>query len=131
MDDYRKTGASSKHQSWFCSWNHPRTTWVSEGLCKMGSKITNTKAEARPSDNRMGDAIFFRRTLTGDETWIHHDAPESKHQSMETSDIASQKDVQNSTIGKKYEADILVGCTRANFGTLPREGYDSKQCKLQ
>jgi hypothetical protein len=71
---------------------------------------------------RKGDASFLRLTVIGDETWIHHDAPES--------DIASLKDVQNSTIGKQCEVDILVGCTRANFGTIPREGYDSKQCTL-
>jgi hypothetical protein len=40
---------------------------------------------------------------------------------METSDIASQN-VQNSTISKECEVDILVGYTRANFRALQREG---------
>jgi hypothetical protein len=41
-----------------------------------------------------GDA-FLRCIITGDKTWIHHYAPESKHQfGMETSDIAGQKKVR-------------------------------------
>lgn len=31
-------------QSWFYSWNHPRLTWVSSSLCKIGSKTTHNRA---------------------------------------------------------------------------------------
>jgi hypothetical protein len=45
-------------------------------------------------------------------------------------DITSQKEVQNSTIGGKIDVDTFLGCTRANFGTQPREEHDSKQHPL-
>jgi hypothetical protein len=40
---------------------------------------------------------------------------------METSDIVSQKEIQNSIIGGKNDVETSLGCTRANFGTIPRE----------
>jgi hypothetical protein len=40
---------------------------------------------------------------------------------METSDITSQKEVQNTTISGKNDFDTFLGCARANFGILPRE----------
>jgi hypothetical protein len=41
---------------------------------------------------------------------------------METSDIANQKEVQNSTIGRKNVVDKFLGCTSANSVTLPGRG---------
>jgi hypothetical protein len=38
---------------------------------------------------------------------------------METAGIASQKEIQNSTISRKI-VDTFLGHTRVNFGTLPR-----------
>jgi hypothetical protein len=40
---------------------------------------------------------------------------------VEVSDTAIEKEVQNSTIGRKSNVDTLLGSTRASFGTLPRE----------
>jgi hypothetical protein len=37
---------------------------------------------------------------------------------MEISDIASQKEVQNSAIGGKSDVGTLLGCTGTNFGAL-------------
>jgi rhamnogalacturonyl hydrolase YesR len=50
---------------------------------------------------------------------------------METSNIASQKEVQNSTISRKYNVDIFLGYTMANFGMLWKKGHNSVQCLLQ
>jgi hypothetical protein len=49
-----------------------------------------------------------------DETWTHQHAPDSKPAGygMETCDIASQKEVQNSTMGGKSDVDNFLGCTR-------------------
>jgi hypothetical protein len=49
---------------------------------------------------------------------------------MEISDIASHKKVQNSTNSGKGNSDTFLGHTRANFGTLTREGHNNKQCPL-
>jgi hypothetical protein len=49
---------------------------------------------------------------------------------METFNITSQKEVQNSTISRKCDVFTFLECTRANFGTLPGEGHNSKQCPL-
>jgi hypothetical protein len=45
---------------------------------------------------------------------------------METSYIASQKEVQISAILWKSDVDAF----RADFGTLPRERHNCKQCPL-
>jgi hypothetical protein len=42
---------------------------------------------------------------------------------METSNITSQKEVQNSTGSGKSDIETFLGCIRANFGTLPREKH--------
>lgn len=49
---------------------------------------------------------------------------------METFNITSQKKVQNS-VRRKCDVFTFLGCTRANFGTLPREGHNSEHCPLQ
>jgi hypothetical protein len=49
---------------------------------------------------------------------------------METSEIASVKEVQNSIISSKIDVHTFLGCTGTNFGTLPRVGHNSKQCLL-
>jgi hypothetical protein len=49
---------------------------------------------------------------------------------METSDITSQKETQNLTFSGKNDVDTSLGCIRASFGILPREGHSSKQCQL-
>jgi hypothetical protein len=46
---------------------------------------------------------------------------QTPHYGMEISDTASQKEVQNSSIGGKIDVDILLGCARASFDTLSRE----------
>jgi hypothetical protein len=48
---------------------------------------------------------------------------------MERIDIARYKGVQNSTISKS-DVDTFLGCTTANFGTLPRQRHNSTQCPL-
>jgi hypothetical protein len=53
------------------------------------------------------------------------------HYRIEISDTASQKEVQNSTIGGKSDVGTLLGRSGANFGALPREQHNSKQCPLQ
>jgi hypothetical protein len=49
---------------------------------------------------------------------------------METFNVTSQKEVQNSTISRKCDVFTFLPCTRANFGTLPREEHNSEQCPL-
>jgi hypothetical protein len=47
---------------------------------------------------------------------------------METSSITCQKEVQNSTIGRKRDVDICFwGGIMASSGTLPRPGHNSEQ----
>jgi hypothetical protein len=38
------------HQSWFCSWDHPRPTWVSEDCARYVPKQLR-RAQAQPFDN--------------------------------------------------------------------------------
>jgi hypothetical protein len=68
-----------------------------------------------------GDALLSY-TVTEDETWMHHYVPESKCQSMEWKPLTSpvKKEVQNTTMNRKSDFDTFLGCTRANFGTLPK-----------
>jgi hypothetical protein len=56
--------------------------------------------------------FFLRCILTGDETWIHYYDPESKQTpeyGMETYNIASQKEVQNSPISGRSDVDTSFG----------------------
>jgi hypothetical protein len=47
---------------------------------------------------------------------------------METTNIASQKGVKNSTISWKNDADTFLECTRANSGAMPRDGGTAVKC---
>jgi hypothetical protein len=72
--------------------------------------------------------LAFRGTLSmgmrhGSTSTLQKAKPEY---GMEISHITSQKEVQNSTIGRKSD----VGFTRANSGTLLREQHNSKQWPL-
>lgn len=104
---YRWNGKSSAHQSWFCSWNHPRKTL-----------------------NRYRND-FLRCIATGDETWIHY-TPESKHQSKEWKHLTSQviNKLTTQPSAGKSDVDTWGGggvCTGANYGTLPKEGHNNKR----
>jgi hypothetical protein len=70
-----------------------------------------------------GDA-FLRRIITGDETWIHHYAPESKHQSLEWKYPTSQdkKKVQNSTVIRKSDVDSFFGIHKGQFWNTIKRG---------
>jgi hypothetical protein len=74
----------------------------------------------------------LRCIVTGDETWIHHYAPENKRQSMEWKHLTSPvKSNKNLTISRKCDVYTFLGCTRASSGTLQRDRHNSKQCPLQ
>jgi hypothetical protein len=47
---------------------------------------------------------------------------------MENSDIGNQKEVKNSTIVGKSDVDAFLRSKRVNFGTVPIEGHNTKQC---
>jgi hypothetical protein len=50
---------------------------------------------------------------------------------METSNIASQKDIQNSTISRESDVDTFFRCRRASFGPLARGRHNVKHSPLQ
>jgi hypothetical protein len=106
--------------------------WVSKQLTEEHKR--NRLAICRSLLNRYGQEgdAFLRRIITGDGTWIHNYAPESKRQSLEWKHpISLTKKVKNSTVSRKSDVDSFLAFTRANFGTLSREGHNSKQCPLQ
>ena len=76
--------------------------------------------------------LFLTRIVTGDETWVHHFAPESKRQSMEWKYPGSpvKKKIQESTFCGKSVAHNFLGLTRGNTGTLSGKGRNSKQCTV-
>jgi hypothetical protein len=66
-------------------------------LCKKDSKTTHKRTPLQPMDSlpefiellhNEGDTSL-RCIVTGDETWIHHYAPENKRQSMEWKHLTS------------------------------------------
>jgi len=63
---------------------------------------------------------FLTRIITGDETWVHHYAPESKRQSMEWKHPGSpvKKKIQESTFCEKSDAHNFLGLTSGNTGTF-------------
>ena len=75
---------------------------------------------------------FLTQIVTGDETWVHHFAPESKRQSMEWKYPGSpvKKKIQESTFCGKSVAHNFLGLTRGNTGTLCGKGRNSKQCTV-
>jgi hypothetical protein len=44
-----------------------------------------------------------------------HSRKQTPEYGIKTPDITSQKEVQNSTIGRKSDVDTFFGCTRANL----------------
>ena len=67
---------------------------------------------------------FLTRIVTGDKTWVHHFAPESKRQSMEWKHPGSpvKKKFQESTFCEKSDAHSFLGLTRGITGTLSGKG---------
>jgi hypothetical protein len=48
----------------------------------------------------------------------------------ETSNIASQKEVKNSTISWKNDADTFLECIRVNSGTMPRDRGNNSEMSI-
>jgi hypothetical protein len=102
----------------------------------MGTKTTHRRAQvqlfdslARPVESVTIKVALFLDTLSvGWDVYLplcsRKKMPEY---GMEGSDIASQNEVQNSTITKVSDnATFFLECTRASSGTLPREEHNSK-----
>lgn len=66
-----------------------------------------------------GDA-FLRKIVTGDETWIHYNQPETKRSSKQWRHSSSPKPKKNphSTVCWKSHAHSLLGCKWSHFGAL-------------
>jgi hypothetical protein len=61
---------------------------------------------------------FLRLTVTGDKAGTIILQKANTRVVIETSNITSQKEVQNSTRSGKNDFETFLGCTRANIGTL-------------
>ena len=65
---------------------------------------------------------FLQQIVTRDETWIHHYEPESKQCAMEcameASIISCSKEIQDATVGRKFDVEHLLGLSRANSRNL-------------
>jgi hypothetical protein len=53
---------------------------------------------------------FLQRTVTGDETWVDHYEPASKHQSMEWIHVLSKdKEIQKCAFCQQSDIDTVLG----------------------
>jgi hypothetical protein len=75
---------------------------------------------------------FLRRIITGDETWIHHYAPESQRQSLKWKHptlLAKRKFKTQPSAGKVMLT--VFWDSQGPVLELSGEGHNSKQCPLQ
>jgi hypothetical protein len=53
---------------------------------------------------------FLQWTVTGNEIWVHHHEPASKHQSMEWKHVITQDhEIQKCTFCQQSESDAVLG----------------------
>jgi len=104
---------------------------VQDGFLKSSpkSKRTIVWSSQRILDRNANEGeAFLTRIVTGDETWVHHFAQESKRQNMEWKHpVSPVKKKFKSTFCGKSDAHNFLGLTRGNTGTLSGKGHNSKQ----
>ena len=71
------------------------------------------------------DPSTLERTVTGDETWVHHYDPESKRQSMEWSHPLSPT---KKKFRQQNHVNALLGHAWTYSGAFPSAWENSEQC---
>ena len=72
------------------------------------------------------DPSILERTVTGDETWVHHYDLESKR--MEASLLSSEEEIQKTAFRQENHVNALLGHAWTYSGAFPSAWANSEQC---
>ena len=86
--------------------------WVPRQLSDDHKRARQTICQGHLDCRAPGGDAFLNRTVTGDESWVYHNEPERKRQSMtvEAPIVSGQQKIQDRGFCWESRADHLLGC---------------------